>query len=77
MAKEEDAMTEDDREHYGAIVQAIENGVKTLRSKGAPAHLLTMALMHVAVRCPRSQSTEPLQGIISHAPHWRTLPAQH
>ena len=39
-----------DAEHYDAIVKAIENGVTTLRGKGAPARLLTMALMHVAVR---------------------------
>jgi hypothetical protein len=39
-----------DAEHYDVIVKAIENGVTTLRGKGAPAHLLTMALMHVAVR---------------------------
>jgi hypothetical protein len=39
-----------DSEHYAAIVNAIENGVKTLRDKGAPGDLLVMALMHVAVR---------------------------
>jgi hypothetical protein len=39
-----------DATHYDAIVAAITSGVKTLQSKGAPTHLLTMALMHVAVR---------------------------
>jgi hypothetical protein len=49
MTKEEDAMTEDDREHYGAIIQAIAAGVNTLHGKGAPGDMLATALMQVAV----------------------------